>query len=65
MESISPKDAKVMAESGDWVLVDVRPANKFEAAHPEGAVNVQLFKKVPLHTCAVITVVQSCPRSAV
>ena len=30
-----------MAESGDWVLVDVRPANKFEAAHPEGAVNVQ------------------------
>lgn len=54
MESISPKDAKVMAESNDWVLVDVRPANKFEAAHPEGAVNVQLYKMVILHSYVLL-----------
>lgn len=54
MESISPKDAKVMAENSEWVLVDVRPANKYEAAHPEGAVNVQLYKMVPSHSCVLL-----------
>ena len=40
-----PAAAKTMLDSGDWVLVDIRPAAKFESAHPAGAKNVQLYRK--------------------
>lgn len=33
-------------DSGEWVLVDVRPSNKYEASHPEGALNVPLYRLV-------------------
>ena len=46
LESVPPAAAKEMVDSGDWVLVDIRPANKFESAHPAGAKNVQLYRKV-------------------
>ena len=47
-ESVPPKDASGMVQSGDWVLVDVRPASRYEEAHPAGAVNIQLYKEVRL-----------------
>ena len=33
-------------QSGDWVLVDLRPASRHREAHPAGAVNVSLYKEV-------------------
>lgn len=37
-----------MVQSGDWVLVDLRPASRFDEAHPSGAVSVELYKEVIL-----------------
>ena len=45
VESVPPARAKEMIDSGNWVLVDIRPDNKYQAAHPRGAKNVQLYKK--------------------
>jgi rhodanese-related sulfurtransferase len=45
VESVPPAKAKEMVDSGNWVLVDIRPDNKHQAAHPRGAKNVQLYKK--------------------
>ena len=46
------KDALEKVESGDWVLVDVRPNNRYEESHPEGAVNVPLYQKVRPSCCS-------------
>ena len=47
-----PAVAKDMLESSNWVLVDIRPENKYESAHPAGAKNVQLYRKVcPTDLC--------------
>ena len=35
-----------MVQSGDWVLVDLRPASRHREAHPQGAANVPLYKEV-------------------
>ena len=35
-----------MLNSGDWVLVDVRPPQLYEKAHIEGAKNAALFQPV-------------------
>ncbi len=33
-----------MLDSGDWVLVDVRPAPEYEKAHPAAAISVPLYQ---------------------
>ena len=35
-----------MVDSGDYVLVDVRPSEMFETATPSGAKNAPLFQRV-------------------
>ena len=35
-----------MLNSGEWVLVDVRPPQLYEKAHIEGAKNAALFQPV-------------------
>ncbi len=37
LESVSPTEAQKLVKSGKFVLVDVRPPDVFEKAHPEGA----------------------------
>lgn len=44
MRQLSPEDAQAMAESGQWVLLDVRFASKYENAHPEGAESAPLYQ---------------------
>ena len=40
-------DARAAAErQGDWLMVDVRPAEQFEEASASGAVSVPLYRKV-------------------
>lgn len=46
LESISPSEAQKLVKSGKFVLVDVRPPDVFEKAHPEGAQNAPLFQSV-------------------
>lgn len=38
-------------QSGEWVVVDVRPASRFAEAHPTGAVNVELYQEVVALPC--------------
>ena len=38
LPTFTPQQAKQKADQGKWVLVDVRPIDNFEEAHPEGAV---------------------------
>ena len=45
LQSVPPAAAKEMIDSGKWVLVDIRPTQKHQAAHPRGAKNVQLYQK--------------------
>ena len=46
LESISPQEAQKLVKSGKFVLVDVRPPDIFEKAHPDGAFNAPLFQNV-------------------
>lgn len=46
LESISPSEAQKLVKSGKFVLVDVRPPDVFEKAHPEGAQSAPLFQSV-------------------
>ncbi len=46
LESISPREAQKLVKSGKFVLVDVRPPDVFEKAHPEGAQSAPLFQSV-------------------
>lgn len=52
-ESTPPRDANEMVQSGDWVLVDLRPASRFDEAHPSGAVNVELYKETDLKNAGI------------
>lgn len=45
-DSMPPLEANAKVQSGDWVLVDLRPASRYREAHPQGAVNVPLYKEV-------------------
>lgn len=72
-DSTPPLEASDMVQSGDWVLVDLRPASRHREAHPQGAANVPLYKEVAeslhidsdihLSTKAVRTCSQ-CPNAA-
>ena len=44
--STPPLEANEKVQSGDWVLVDLRPASRHREAHPQGAVNAPLYKEV-------------------
>jgi len=44
---VSPKEAHELMKQG-YVYVDVRSEQEFEAAHPEGAVNIPLLHKGPM-----------------
>ena len=46
LESISPKEADGLVQSGKYVLVDVRPPHIYQSAHPEGAKSAPLFQNV-------------------
>ncbi|KAK9835199.1 hypothetical protein WJX81_005156 [Elliptochloris bilobata] len=46
LQSVSPEQAAELVESGDFVLIDVRPQADYDKAHPAGAVNVPLFQRV-------------------
>ena len=46
IQSLNPRTAAELVNSGEWVLVDVRPVQKWEEAHPEGAISVPTFQKV-------------------
>lgn len=46
VKSVPPAEAKAMVDSGEWVLVDVRPTEDFNKAHIQGAVSCPLFLKV-------------------
>lgn len=40
--TVEPDEAKRLADSGEWVYLDVRSAEEFAAGHPEGAYNVPI-----------------------
>lgn len=44
MRSVAPKTAKEMANSGEWVLVDVRLPGQYAASHAEGSVSVPMYQ---------------------
>ncbi len=44
LPTVSPEQAQEMLDSGDWVLVDVRPAPEYEKAHPAAAISVPLYQ---------------------
>lgn len=46
LESISPREANELVQSGKYVLVDVRPPHIYQSAHPEGAKSAPLFQNV-------------------
>ena len=46
LRSISPQEAKKLAEKGDFVIVDVRPANLHEQARVNNSANAPLFQQV-------------------
>jgi rhodanese-related sulfurtransferase len=48
VKSISATEAAEKVKKGKHVLVDVRTKEAFEQAHPEGAVNVPLYKTLNL-----------------
>lgn len=46
LRSISPQEAQKLAEKGDFVIVDVRPANLHEQARVNDSANAPLFQQV-------------------
>jgi len=48
LRSVTPEDAKAMADSGKWVLVDVRPPPQYKQAHPAGAINIPLYQPLDM-----------------
>uniref|UniRef100_A0A7S0RIG6 Rhodanese domain-containing protein n=1 Tax=Chlamydomonas leiostraca TaxID=1034604 RepID=A0A7S0RIG6_9CHLO len=44
LKTVAPEDAKVMVDSGKWVLVDVRPPAAYKQSHPAGAVSVPMYQ---------------------
>lgn len=45
-QSFFAKEAKPLLDAGEYVMVDVRPAEDFEKATVEGAKNVPLFQRI-------------------
>ncbi|KAK9820547.1 hypothetical protein WJX72_011515 [[Myrmecia] bisecta] len=50
LKSISPEEAQERVKAGTDVLVDVRPAEAYEKAHPEGALSAPMFQVINLGT---------------
>lgn len=48
IESVSPQRAAEMAASGQWTIVDVRPAAEFQAAHIPGAASCPLYQPLDM-----------------
>ncbi|KAK9865310.1 hypothetical protein WJX84_009679 [Apatococcus fuscideae] len=46
LPTLTPQEAKQRVGKKQWVLIDVRPTENHEEAHPEGSKSVPLFKKV-------------------
>eukprot|EP00892_Ulva_mutabilis_P003448 jgi/Ulvmu1/1475/UM011_0205.1 len=44
LESLTPEAAKSRVDSGEWVVVDVRPKEEYKKSSIEGAVNAPLFQ---------------------
>lgn len=44
MRQVQPEEAQALVASGKWVILDVRPAAKYDQAHPEGALSVPLYQ---------------------
>ena len=46
IQELSPAEARELTrESEDWVIVDVRSEQEFEAGHPEGAFNIPIARQ--------------------
>jgi rhodanese-related sulfurtransferase len=45
-QSLRPEEVQELVEGGEWLLVDVRPAEDFEKSTLKGAVNVPLFQRL-------------------
>lgn len=46
LETISPETAKSRVDAGEWVLVDVRLGEQYEAGHAEGAVSAPIYETI-------------------
>lgn len=46
VKSISPQEAKALVDGGEWVLVDVRPKETHEKAHPAGSISAPLYQPI-------------------
>ena len=46
LQTLSAREAWEQVEKGELVLVDVRPAARYEEAHPPGARSAPLYRKV-------------------
>jgi rhodanese-related sulfurtransferase len=44
LRTVSPEEAAKLLKTGKWVLLDVRRPDQFEDSHPEGAVNVPMYR---------------------
>lgn len=46
LESLTPEEAQSRVDSGDWVIVDVRPKEEYEKSSILGAVSAPLFQRM-------------------
>lgn len=59
LESLTPAATRAKVESGEWVIVDVRPEADFEKAAPEDAINVPLFQAVDLQNATPFSLLRA------
>ncbi|OIT02062.1 PREDICTED: rhodanese-like domain-containing protein 14, chloroplastic [Nicotiana attenuata] len=46
VRSVEPKEALRLQKENNFVILDVRPEAEFKEAHPEGAINVQIYRLI-------------------
>ncbi|CAN4097632.1 unnamed protein product [Withania somnifera] len=46
VRSVEPKEAFRLQKENNFVILDVRPEAEFKEAHPEGAINVQIYRLI-------------------
>ncbi|GBF99753.1 hypothetical protein Rsub_12528 [Raphidocelis subcapitata] len=48
LQTIAPKEASKLVAGGEWVVVDVRRGDQHAKSHPQGCVNIPLYRKLEL-----------------
>jgi len=46
LRTIQPKEAKALTDNEGFALVDVRPPDAYEEAHPAGSINVPMYQPI-------------------